>query len=68
MISNIKFKSFQINLMMELFMYLILELLKVFLNFYSIGIKFFQKEKNVIYIFTSLQRNKNMSWFFFKVM
>jgi hypothetical protein len=38
MISNIKLKSFQINLMLELFICLILELLKLLINFYSLGV------------------------------
>ncbi len=36
MISKIKLKSFQINLMLELFMCLMLESLKLFYNFYSL--------------------------------
>jgi hypothetical protein len=41
MIPNIKFKKFQISLIMELFMCLMLELLKLLLKFYSLGIFFF---------------------------
>ncbi len=36
MISKIKLKIFQINLMLELFMCLMLELLKLLKNFYSL--------------------------------
>jgi hypothetical protein len=41
MISNIEFKSFQINLMLELFICLMLESLVLLLNFYSLGVTFF---------------------------
>ncbi len=38
MISKIELKCFKINLMFELFMCLRLELLKLLLNFYSLGV------------------------------
>jgi len=41
MISNIELKSFQINLMLELFMCSMLESLVLLLNFYSLGVTFF---------------------------
>jgi hypothetical protein len=41
MISNIKLKIFQIKFMLELFMYLMLELLELLSNFYSLGVSFF---------------------------
>jgi hypothetical protein len=37
MISKIKLKKFQVNLMLKLFIYLMLELLKLLLNFYSLS-------------------------------
>ncbi len=40
-ISNIELKSFQINLILELFMCLMLELLELLLNFYSLRTTFF---------------------------
>ncbi len=42
MISKIELKCFQINLVLELFMCLRLELLELFLKFYSLGITIFQ--------------------------
>jgi hypothetical protein len=41
MISKTTLKSFQISLKLKLFMYLMLELLELLLNFYSLGITFF---------------------------
>jgi hypothetical protein len=41
MIPKIEVKCFQINLRLELFICLTLELLKLFLNFYSLGVTFF---------------------------
>jgi hypothetical protein len=41
MISKILLKNFQINLILELFMCLMLELLKFLLVFYSLGVTFF---------------------------
>jgi hypothetical protein len=41
MISKILLKKFQINLILELFMCLMLELLKLLLVFYSLGVTFF---------------------------
>ncbi len=41
MISKIKLKNFQINLMLELFMWLVLEWFKLLLNFYILGVSFF---------------------------
>jgi hypothetical protein len=41
MISKINLKNFQISLKLKLFMYLMLELLELLLNFYSLGITFF---------------------------
>jgi hypothetical protein len=41
MISKILLKSFQINLILELFMCLMLELLELLLVFYSLGVTFF---------------------------
>jgi hypothetical protein len=41
MISKTKLKSFQINLILELFIHLMLELLELLLNFYSLGITIF---------------------------
>jgi hypothetical protein len=40
MISNIELKSFQINLMLEFFMCLMMEPLLLLLNFYSLKITF----------------------------
>jgi hypothetical protein len=40
MISKIQLKSFQINLMLKLVMCLRLELFKLFINFYSVGVTF----------------------------
>jgi hypothetical protein len=40
MITNIKLKKFQINLMLEFFMSLMLKLLKLFENFYSLRVTF----------------------------
>ncbi len=40
LISNTKHKTFQINLTMELFTHLMLKLLELILNFYSLGITF----------------------------
>jgi hypothetical protein len=39
-IPKIEVKCFQINLRLELFIFLTLELLKLFLNFYSLGVTF----------------------------
>ncbi len=41
MISNIELKFFQMNLMLDLFVCLRLELLELLLNFYSLGVTFF---------------------------
>jgi hypothetical protein len=43
MISKIEIECFQINLMLNLLMHLRLELLKLFLNIYSLGVTFFFK-------------------------
>jgi len=40
-ISKIELKCFQINLTLELFMCLRLELLELLLNFYTLGVTFF---------------------------
>jgi hypothetical protein len=50
MISKIELKCFKINLMFELFMCLRLELLKLLLNFYSLGV---------------IKKNSNFSFQFF---
>ncbi len=42
-ISKIEFKNFQINLMLEIFMCLMLEFKKLFENFFSLRITFFLK-------------------------
>jgi hypothetical protein len=41
MISDIELKCFKINLMLDLFMCFRLELLKLFLKFYSLGVTLF---------------------------
>jgi hypothetical protein len=67
MISKIELKCFQINLMLKLFMCLRLELLELFLNFYSLQVTLFFRFMilNFWQVFCCLHFSLNLHYFFY---